>query len=180
MGKSLCRFRLELCEGDHSAGDNSPPEGAGAAHAAPSSIRRSAGPGKLPSSQARSNSCKIAMTSTMQDSREHRPECFTIARVDAQKCGLSRGCVGKRMCLTVLAKPPKGAIVLNRGTAGTPMLGPRSVVGQSRQGKAGPRRWPFRRLRFARPRLTVASPPQPRLTAAGFFILSQSGERPER
>ena len=67
---------------------------------------------------------------------------------------------------------------------------PMSFVGQSRQGKAGPDDGPrpvssktgpnFRRLRFARPRLTVPSPPQPRLTAAGFFILSQSGERPER
>ena len=29
-------------------------------------------------------------------------------------------CVGKRMCLTVRAKSPKGAIVLNRGLGGRP------------------------------------------------------------
>jgi hypothetical protein len=40
-------------------------------------------------------------------------KCFTIGRIDARKCGLSRVWVGKRMCLTVRAKSPKGAIVLN-------------------------------------------------------------------
>jgi hypothetical protein len=51
-------------------------------------------------------------------------KCFTIGRVDARKCGLSRVCAGKRMCLTVRAKSPKGAIVLNlRGVDGWPEAG---------------------------------------------------------
>jgi hypothetical protein len=30
--------------------------------------------------------------------------CFTIARIDARKCGLSRVWLGKRMCLMARAK----------------------------------------------------------------------------
>ena len=44
-------------------------------------------------------------------------KCFTIARVDARKCGPSRVRAGKRMCLNGRRKSPKFAIVLNRGKA---------------------------------------------------------------
>jgi hypothetical protein len=38
------------------------------------------------------------------------PRCFTIGRVDARKYGLSRVCLGKRMCLTPREKSPEFAI----------------------------------------------------------------------
>jgi hypothetical protein len=47
--------------------------------------------------------------------------CFTISRVDARKCGLSRVQLGKRMCLMARAKSQKFAIVLNQDRAIRPL-----------------------------------------------------------
>jgi hypothetical protein len=50
-------------------------------------------------------------------------KCFTIARIDAGKCGLSRVRLGKRMCLIARAKSQKFAMWLLRARLIPPIGG---------------------------------------------------------